>query len=379
MNKKGLEEKRNDLKVQLNSILENAKKEERAMNEEEISKFDELEKEIKNINETIEREDKMINMEEKEVKKEERELTVEERDSKAFVNYIRNVIEERAEANLSTGDNGAIIPTTIAKKIIAKAYDMSSILKDATKYNTKGKVAVPVYGANGSNDINMAYHDEFEELEGKAGKFTSVELGNHLAGALAKIGKSLISNTDIDLENKVIELVAEAVARFQEKECLIGTDGKVAGLRGVKLQVVAASNSVLTADDLIKVKNKVKKRFRKNAKWIMSNDTLTAIELLKDGEDRFIFRDDLTGEFDGYILGYPVEVSDNMPEIGASANVVYFGDYSGLALKQRDDALELNVLREKYATQHAVGINAWVEFDAKVENEQKIAKLTMGA
>lgn len=379
MNKKGLEEKRNDLKVQLNSILENAKKEKRAMNEEEISKFDELEKEIKNINETIEREDKMINMEEKEIKKEERELTVEERDSKAFVNYIRNVIEERAEANLSTGDNGAIIPTTIAKKIIAKAYDMSSILKDATKYNTKGKVAVPVYGANGSNDINMAYADEFVELEGKAGKFTSVELGNYLAGALAKIGKSLVSNTDIDLENKVIELVAEAVARFQEKECLIGTDGKVAGLRGVKLQVVAASNSVLTADDLIKVKNKVKKRFRKNAKWIMSNDTLTAIELLKDGEDRFIFRDDLTGEFDGYILGYPVEVSDNMPEIGASANVVYFGDYSGLALKQRDDALELNVLREKYATQHAIGINAWIEFDAKIENEEKIAKLTMGA
>ena len=379
MNKKGLEEKRNDLKVQLNSILENAKKEERAMNDEEISKFDELEKEIKNINETIEREDKMINMEEKEVKKEERELTVEERDSKAFVNYIRNVIEERAEANLTTGDNGAIIPTTIAKKIIAKAYDMSSILKDATKYNTKGKIAVPVYGVNGSNDINMAYADEFVELEGKAGKFTSVELGNHLAGALAKIGKSLVSNTDIDLENKVIELMAEAVAVFMEKECLVGTAEKVVGLQGVKLQVVAASNSVLTADDLIKVKNKVKKRFRKNAKWIMSNDTLTAIELLKDGEDRYIFRDDLTGEFDGYILGYPVEVSDNMPEIGASANVVYFGDYSGLALKQRDDAVELNVLRERFATQHAVGINAWVEFDAKVENEQKIAKLTMGA
>jgi HK97 family phage major capsid protein len=256
---------------------------------------------------------------------------------------------------------------------------MSSILKDATKYNTKGKVAVPVYGANGSNDINMAYADEFVELEGKAGKFTSVELGNHLAGALAKIGKSLVSNTDIDLENKVIELMAEAVAVFMEKECLIGTADKVVGLQGVKLQVVSASNSVLTADDLIKVKNKVKKRFRKNAKWIMSNDTLTAIELLKDGEDRFIFRDDLTGEFDGYILGYPVEVSDNMPEIGASANVVYFGDYSGLALKQRDDAVELNVLRERFATQHAIGINAWVEFDAKVENEQKIAKLTMGA
>ena len=31
------------------------------------------------------------------------------------------------------------------------------------------------------------------------------------------------------------------------------------------------------------------------------------------------------------------------------------------------------VLYEKYATQHAIGVVAWGEFDAKVENAQKIA------
>ena len=106
---------------------------------------------------------------------------------------------------------------------------------------------------------------------------------------------------------------------------------------------------------------------------------LTALEILKDGEDRFIFREDLSGEFDGYILGYPVEVSDNMADIGAGADVIFFGDFSGLALKQKDDAVEMQVLREKFATQHATGITAWLEFDAKVEHTQKIAKLTMGA
>jgi HK97 family phage major capsid protein len=111
----------------------------------------------------------------------------------------------------------------------------------------------------------------------------------------------------------------------------------------------------------------------------MSNDTLTAVELLKDGNDRFIFREDVNGEFDGYILGYPVEVSDNMDEIGSGKDVAFFGDFSGLALKQRADALELQVLREKYATEHAIGVCAWLEFDAKVEHKQKIAKLTMGA
>ena len=379
MNIKGLEEKRNDLTSQMTALVDTAKAEERAMSEEEVSKFDELEREIKNIDATIEREEKIVNMEEREVKKEERELTVEERDSKIFVEYIRGVLENRADVNLTTGNNGAIIPTTIAQKIITKAYDMSTILSGATKYNTKGKLSIPTYGADGSNDISMAYAEEFVELESKVGKFSSVDLGNYLAGALAKLSKSLISNTDIDLENKVIELMAEVVARFEEKECLIGTTGKVEGLKGVQLQVVSGSASVITASDLIKTKNKVKKRFRKNAKWVMSNDTLTAVELLTDENGRFLFREDMNGEFDGYLLGYPVEVSDNMPEIGASADVIYFGDYSGLALKQRNDALELNVLREKFATQHAIGINAWVEFDAKVEHAQKIAKLTMGA
>lgn len=368
MNRKGLEEKKNDLKSQMSALLETAKTEKRAMTDKETKKFDELERAIKEINKQIEREDKK--MDNKEVNREE---------NKKFVQYIRNVLENRADASLTAGKNGVIIPNSIANKIIMTAYDMSSILKGATKYNTKGTLTVPKYGADGDTDVAMAYADEFVDLESKIGKFSSIELGNHLAGALALLSKSLINNTDIDLENKVVEIMALAVSRFLEKECLYGTDGKAEGLKGITLKVTAGSATAITAEDLIKLKNKVKKQFRSKAKWIMSNDTLTAIELLKDGDDRFIFREDLNGEFDGYILGYPVEVSDNMKEIGAGNDVIFFGDYSGLALKQRSDALELNILREKYATQHAVGINTWTEFDVKVENVQKIAKLTMGA
>lgn len=376
MNRKGLEERKIDLKGQLSAILDTAKAETRDLTDKEKTEFDNLENEIREINEqleTIEREEKEMN------KNIDTRSEAEIRESKQFVEYVRGVLENRADVNLTTGSNGAIIPKSIAKKVIATAYDKSSILTDATKYNTKGDLAIPVYGKDGSNDIAMAYANEFTDLESKVGKFTSVNLGNFLAGALVKVGKSLIANTDIDLENKIIELMAEAIARFEEKECLYGTTSKVAGLSGVTLGVTTASATAITAEELIKLKNEVKKGFRKNAKWIMSNDTLTAIEVLKDGNNRFLFREDMNGEFDGYLLGYPVEVSDNMNDIAGGKVVIYFGDMSGLALKQRDDALEMQVLREKYATQHAVGITAWLEFDAKVENAQKIAKLTMKA
>ena len=372
MNRKALIEQRNDLLCQLQGIIDTAKAEKRSLTKAEAKEFAKYETEIKNIDETIEREDKNMN-------KNEQRTEVEIREAKQFVDYVRGVIENRADVNLTSGNNGAIIPKTIAKKIIHTAYDMCSILKDATKYDTKGTLSIPVYGADGSADITMAYAEEFTELESKVGKFTSVNLENFLAGALVKLSKSLIANTDIDLENTVVNLVAEVVARFMEKECLYGTDSKVAGLRGVTQGITAASATAITADELISLKNSVKKGFRKGAKWIMSNATLTAIEQLKDGNDRHLFHDDMSGEYDGILLGYPVEVSDNMKDMGAGNVAIYFGNFSGLALKQRADALELNVLRERFATQHAIGVNAWVEFDAKVENAQKIAKLTMKA
>ena len=51
---------------------------------------------------------------------------------------------------------------------------------------------------------------------------------------------------------------------------------------------------------------------------------------------------------------------------------------SGLATKFVEE-LELEVLREKYADHHAIGVVAWMEFDAKVEDAQKILKLTCKA
>lgn len=382
MNLKFLMEKRNELTENMKGIVEVAKSENRIITEDETKKFNDLEKEIAEVDNMIEKmkkvEDLTLIKADDEKVEVENKVNQEEIERKAFLNYIRNEVSNRIsnqDANLEAGANGAIVPKTIAKKIITKVYDMSSVLKDATKYDTKGKISIPVYGANGSNDITVEYATEFGNLESKIGKFTSVDLDGFLATALAKLSNSLINNTDIDLENKIIELMSEAIALFMEREILKGTVGKVEGLSTLSNKVTTATPTAITAEELIKTKNKVKKKNRKNAKWIVSNDTLTYIESLKDSDGRFLFRDDMNGEFNGYLLGYPVEVSDNMDEIATGKTVAYFGDFSGVALKQKSNDIEINVLREIFATQHATGINAWIEFDAKVEDYNKIVKL----
>ena len=392
MNKKSLEEQKNEKVTQMDKLLNDVKAEERAFTEDEQKLFDELKTQIEAINNTMkafEDSRELVDDEKKEEDKKEEEenmdtekraLEIEQRDIENFAKFIRDEVlsEERTEtgSQFTKGSNGVIIPTTIANKIIMTAHNMSPILDKATKYNTKGNLEIPVYGANNGEDITVAYGEDFTELVEKAGKFTSVTLKDYLIGALAKIGNSLINNTDIDLVNVVINIIAEYVKLFLEGEVLNGTDGKITGCSDIPAsQVVETSVAkVISYDDLVKVKNKVIQSFRKGSIWVMNQDTQTVLETMKDGNDRPIFVPDPTGEFDGMVLGYPVYVSDNMVGIVEEKTPIIFGNFSGIALKT-SKSLEIQVLREKYATQHATGVVAWLECDVKIEHLQKLSKL----
>ena len=106
----------------------------------------------------------------------------------------------------------------------------------------------------------------------------------------------------------------------------------------------------------------------------MSPNTFTAVKMLKDSNGRYLLQDDITGEFPFRLLGKPVFLSDNMADIAASAKTVVYGDMSGLSVNLRE-AIEIQLLQEKYATQHAVGVCAWFEFDSKVTDNQRFAVL----
>ena len=89
-----------------------------------------------------------------------------------------------------------------------------------------------------------------------------------------------------------------------------------------------------------------------------------------------MLNDDISTPFGTSLLGKPVYVSDNMPDIATGKKVIYYGDMRGLATKFNEN-INIEVLREKYADEHAVGVVGWLEFDAKVINEQQIAVMTM--
>ena len=122
----------------------------------------------------------------------------------------------------------------------------------------------------------------------------------------------------------------------------------------------------------------MKQAYQSEAVWIMHPATFTAIKKLKDGNNRYLLQDDVTGEFPFRLLGKPVYLSDNMPSVAAGAKTVLYGDMRGLSVNFREN-ISVEVLREKYATQHALGVVTWFEFDSKVTDHQRMAVLVQKA
>ena len=288
-------------------------------------------------------------------------------------------METRADANFTKGANGAVIPTSIANKIITRVEEICPVYQLSTKYNVGGTLTIPYYDES-TQSITMAYATEFNELESTAGEFKSISLTGYLAGVLSLISKSLINNSQFDIVSVGIERMAVSVSRWIEKELLFGTKDKIEGLSEIKADMTVTTNAaaVVTADELIDLQEKIPDVYQSGCIWIMNKAMRTAIRKLKDGDGNYLLNKDATSRWGYTLFGKDVYVSDAMPKPEGGKTAMFYGDFSALAVKLTEN-MSIEVLREKYATQHAVGIVGWLEMDSKIENSQKIAKLTFKA
>lgn len=393
-NRKAQIERQNDLITRAEALVNTAESEKRELTEDEAAELAEIRDDIQRIKKFLDIQDDIDNArpsekvdgEMKEAKNvidgedaracgDKNERAIEDAETKAFADYIRGVVSGNVRSGeLAPANNGAIIPKTIAKKINELVYDVCPILDRSEKFNVKGKLELPYYPADASTQITVAFASEFTDLTSTTGNFTTVELDGYLAGALTKISKSLINNTDIDLVGFIVKRMAYDIARFIEKNLLGFGGGSVVGLGGATNATTVTG--AITADDLVSFQGTIKDVFQDKSIWIMSPKTRDALRLLKDDVGRYLLNDDITSPFGKVLLGKPVYVSDNMPEIASGNKVIYYGDMSGLATKFTEE-MHIEVLRELYAAQHAIGVVGWLEFDAKVQDQQKVAVLKM--
>lgn len=90
----------------------------------------------------------------------------------------------------------------------------------------------------------------------------------------------------------------------------------------------AAFASVAPSDAVISLQHALKSQYRAGAYFLMNDATLGQVRKLKDGSGNYyLWNPDPAMGFGGRLLGSPVQIDDNMADVGAGAYAMAFGNF----------------------------------------------------
>jgi len=88
-------------------------------------------------------------------------------------------------------------------------------------------------------------------------------------------------------------------------------------------------------------------KYRANASFVMNSKTAGAVRKMKDADGRFLWTDSLAAGQPAQLMGYPVLIAEDMPDIGVDTTAIAFGDFgAGYTVAERPD---LRVLRDPFS------------------------------
>lgn len=183
----------------------------------------------------------------------------------------------------------------------------------------------------------------------------------HELSALPKASQRLLDDSAFDIEGWLAGRIADKFARA-EAAAFVKGDGvdKPTGF----LTKPAIDNDVWTwgnlgyvptgadgnfsdADAVIDLVYALGAEYRANASFVMNSKTAGALRKMKDADGRFLWSDGLAAGEPARLLGYPVLIAEDMPDMASGSMSVAFGDFgAGYTIAERPD---LRVLRDPFS------------------------------
>lgn len=197
---------------------------------------------------------------------------------------------------------------------------------------------------------------------------------------LIRVSVELLQDSEFDLENYIANEFARAFGTAEEEAFCIGSGtNQPTGIftkDGGTVGVTAAANNAITADELINLVYALKSPYRRNAKFLMNDATISAIRKLKDGNGVYLWQPSLQAGEPDKLLGYDLYTSPYAPIMAAGAYTVAFGDFQNYWIGDRAGRT-VQRLNELYATNGQIGYVATERVDGKVILPEGIQLLQM--
>lgn len=284
---------------------------------------------------------------------------------------IHNVLSESTDA-----DGGYLVPEEFERDIVTgldEANVIRSLAKVITTQNDR-KIPISVGHSVASWTAENAAFTESNPTFGQK------EIDAYKLTDLIRISVELLQDAAFPLEEYIANEFARAFGIAEEQAFCVGTgSGQPTGIftaNGGTVGVTAAANNAITADELINLVYALKAPYRRNAKFLMNDATISAIRKLKDGNGVYLWQPSLQAGEPDKLLGYDLYTSPYVPTMAASAYTVAFGDFQNYWIGDRAGRT-VQRLNELYATNGQIGYVATERVDGKVILPEGIQLLQM--
>ena len=287
---------------------------------------------------------------------------------KAFAAYLRSgdddglrglELEGKAMSSAVAADGGYLVDPQTADTIKSTLSSTASIRAIANVVNVDAtSFDVLVDHA----DIGAGWASETGTLpETDSPQIDRITIALHELSALPKASQRLLDDSAFDIESWLAERIANKFAR-SEASAFVSGDG-VEKPNGFLNAPMVANDSwtwgslgyVPTGADgeldgpekIIDLVYALPAEYRAGATFVLNSRTVSALRQLKDSDGRFLWADGLAAGEPARLLGYPVLIAEDMPDIGSDAAAIAFGDFTaGYTIAERPD---LRVLRDPFS------------------------------
>lgn len=286
--------------------------------------------------------------------------------SKGFSAYLRKGLDaglrdleiQASASTLSDPDGGFTVPEEVDAAIDRIASTMSAMRSLATVMAISTDTYKKLVSQGGTSSGWVA--EKGSRAETNTPTLAEIAINTKEIYAMPYATQALLDDSRVDIG---AWLAGEVAIEFTEEEgaSFINGDG-VAEPKGIAAYTMIANASYAwgkvgfitsghasllnNADKLIDLQHALKRVYRNGASFLMTDATLGVIRKMKDGEGNYLWRPGLLEGAQDTLLGKPVEIDDNVDEIGANKYAIFYANFKRAYLIV--DRLGTRVLRDPY-------------------------------
>jgi HK97 family phage major capsid protein len=288
-------------------------------------------------------------------------------------NAVSAVEWAKINATLSTttgSQGGNVVPTDIVTYITDALKAFGGVRPVASYINSTG----------GFGDLNFPTSDGTAEVGELIGQnttanaldpsFGTVTLSPYkFSSKIVAVPYELLQDSNTDVEAFVTKRLVTRLGRIQNTYFTTGsgTSQPKGVVTAAQAGPVGTTGQTVTViyDNLIDLVHKVDPAYRQqgNSRFMMNDDSLRILRKLKDTAGRPIFLpgyDGLTGPMGDTLLGYPIQINQDVAVMAANAKSILFGDFSYYYIRDDMNVRMFRFEDSAYAKLGQVGFLAWM-------------------